>query len=50
MSDRRAGEVDDDFALEVQAGEFIEIFFRDFQAVADENQRRGECRGGAGGT
>src|SRR5260370_1324326 len=45
----RAGEIDDDFSFQVETGQLIEIFLRDLQAVADENQRRGEVGGSAGG-
>ena len=38
----RAGEIDDDFSFEVEAGEFIEILFGYVEAVAGKNQRRGE--------
>jgi hypothetical protein len=44
---RRAGEIDDDFAFQVEAGELIEIFFRDLEAVSDEDERRGEICGRA---
>src|SRR5260370_25982855 len=45
----RAGEIDDDFSFQVETGQLIEIFLRDLQAVADENQRRGELGRSAGG-
>src|SRR5258708_9821755 len=44
----RAGEIDDDFAFQVESGELIKIFFRNLQAVANEDQRRGESGGGVG--
>src|SRR5258708_25631938 len=44
----RAGEIDDDFAFQVESGELIEIFFLNLQAVAHENQRRGKSGGGVG--
>ena len=46
----RASEIDYDFSFEVEAGKFIEIFFRNFEAVADENQGRGEIDGFTRGT
>src|SRR5260370_38618919 len=46
----RAHKINSDFTLEVNAGQLIEIFFRDLQAVTDENQRRGEIGGSMGRT
>src|SRR5258706_15917471 len=46
----RDSEINDDLSFQIEAGELIEIFLRDLQAVADENQRRGESSGGARGT
>ncbi len=46
----RAGEINDDFSFEIEAGQFVEIFFGDFQAVADKNQRRRDSDGRASGT
>ena len=45
----RTREVDNDFPLQVETREFIEIFLGDLEAVADENQRRGDSNGIAGG-
>src|SRR5439155_2684985 len=39
---RRSGEIDDDFSLKVKPGKFIEILFRNLQAVANKNQSRGK--------
>src|SRR5467141_3200422 len=45
----RASQIDGDFPLEVEAGQLIEILFRNFQSVADENQRDGNIGRSAGG-
>jgi len=44
----RASQIDGDFPLEVEAGQLIEILFRNFQSVADENQRGGNIGRSAG--
>src|SRR2546428_2089316 len=47
---RRAREIDHNFPFEVEARELIEIFFGDFEAVADENKRSGGISGGSRST
>jgi len=42
MSAGEPAKIHDDFSFQVETGQFIEIFFPDLQAVADENQRRGK--------
>ena len=42
---RRAGDQDDNFALEIEPGKIVEISFRNAQAVADKNQRSFHFRG-----
>src|SRR3989442_5217687 len=44
----RTREVDNDFPLQVETRALIEIFLGDLEAVADENQRRGDSNGIAG--
>src|SRR5436309_1296449 len=39
---RRTYQIHNDFPFEVQTGKLIEIFFRNLQAVANKNQRRGK--------
>ena len=42
---RRTGEVDDDFAVQVEAGQIVVVRLWDFQAVADEDERRADFFG-----
>src|SRR5437879_2228460 len=46
---RGSSKIDDDFSLEIEAGQFVEVFFRNLQAVANKNQGRGKRCGGMRG-
>ena len=41
---RRAGDQDRDFALEIEPGEIVEIFFWNAQAITDKYQRSFDLR------
>src|SRR5207302_913153 len=46
---RRTGEKDSDLANQIEAGKLVEIFFRDFETVADEHHMPADVHGRARG-